>query len=148
MMSSIPAYNDCARNVLEPAMDPAALAKIKALEAAGKYEDPQYMNLLMEHHYRQHILRMPPEQWPDPVKRALKHWNPKVYIPMQGPSELGAGGKLLHWDRTADLPHIIVPTLVVAARYGTMAPKYLKMMAHKVRKGRYLLCPNGSHLDM
>ena len=78
MMSSIPAFNDYARNVLEPAMDQAALAKIKALEAAGKYEDPQYMNLLMEHYYRQHILRMPPGQWPDPVTRALKHLNPKV----------------------------------------------------------------------
>jgi proline iminopeptidase len=29
-----------------------------------------------------------------------------------------------------------------------MDPKYLEMMAHKVRKGRFLLCPNGSHLAM
>lgn len=29
-----------------------------------------------------------------------------------------------------------------------MNPKFLEMMAHKVRKGRYRLCPNGSHLDM
>lgn len=43
MMSSIPAYNDYARNVLEPAMDQAAPEKIKALEAAGKYKDPQYI---------------------------------------------------------------------------------------------------------
>jgi len=146
MMSSIPAYNDYARNVLEPAMDQTTLAKIKALEAAGKYEDPQYMNLLMENYYRQHILRMPPDQWPNPVMRALAHLNPKVYIPMQGPSELGASGKLLHWDRTADLPKITVPTLIIAARHGTMDPKYLEMMAHRVRNGRYLLCPNGSHL--
>jgi hypothetical protein len=114
--------------------------------AAGKYEDPQYMNLLMENYYRQHILRMPPDQWPNPVMRALAHLNPKVYVPMQGPSELGASGKLLHWDRTADLPKITVPTLIIAARHGTMDPKYLEMMAHRVRNGRYLLCPNGSHL--
>ena len=116
--------------------------------AAGKYENPRYMDLLMEYYYRRHILRMPPDQWPDPVNRAFAHLNPKVYIPMQGPSELGAGGKLLHWDRTAELPQIAVPTLVIAAHYGTMNPKFLEMMAHKVRKGRYLLCPNGSHLDM
>jgi hypothetical protein len=30
--------------------------------------------------------------------------HPAIYVPMQGPSELGAGGKLLTWDRTADLP--------------------------------------------
>lgn len=54
---------------------------------------------------------MPPDQWPDPVNRAFKHLNPKVYIPMQGPSELGASGKLLNWDRTADLKNITVPAL-------------------------------------
>ncbi|MDA8140192.1 MAG: proline iminopeptidase-family hydrolase [Desulfobacteraceae bacterium] len=148
MMSSIPAYNAYARDVLEPAMDQNALAKIKAFEAAGKYDDQQYMDLLMEHFYRQHFLRMPPDLWPDPVKRAFAHLNPKIYIPMQGPSELGASGKILHWERTANLPRITVPTLIIAARNDTMDPKYLEMMATKVRKGRYLLCPNGSHLAM
>ena len=148
MMSSIPAYNDYAKDVLEPAMDQAALAKIKGFEAAGKFDDPQYMNLLTEHFYRQHFLRMPPEQWPDPVKRAFAHLNPKIYIPMQGPSELGASGKLLHWERTADLLKITVPTLVIAARNGTMDPKYLEMMADKLQKGQYFLCPDGSHLAM
>ena len=40
MMASIPAYNEYAENVLMPAMDQAALAEIKALEAAGKTDDP------------------------------------------------------------------------------------------------------------
>lgn len=115
MMSGIPAYNDCAKNVLEPAMDQSALARIKALEAAGEQENPGYMNLLMEYYYRRHILRMPPDQWPNPVNRAFAHLNPKVYIPMQGLSELGAGGKLLHWDRTAESRQIAVSTLVIAA---------------------------------
>ena len=37
-------------------------------------------------------VRMPAEEWPDPVNRAFKHLNPKIYVPMQGPSELGASG--------------------------------------------------------
>ena len=148
MMSSIPAYNEYAGKVLEPAMDQSALAKIKEFEAAGKYEDPQYMELLMQYYYCQHILRMPPDQWPDPVNRSLAHLNPKVYIPMQGPSELGASGKLLHWDRTADLAQIAVPTLIIGARNGTMDPLYLKMMSGKVQHGRFLLCPKGSHLAL
>ena len=36
----------------------------------------------------------------------FKHLNPAIYIPMQGPSELGASGKLVNWDRTADLARI------------------------------------------
>lgn len=37
----------------------------------------------MEHHYVHHILRMPPDEWPDAVLRAFKHLNASVYIPMQ-----------------------------------------------------------------
>jgi proline iminopeptidase len=67
---------------------------------------------------------------------------------MQGPSELGASGKLLTWDRTADLPKISVPTLVIGARHDTMDPGYMEMMASKIPRGTYLYCPDGSHLAM
>ena len=104
------------------------------------------MELLIQHHYVQHILRMPHDKWPDPVNRAFKHLNPKVYVPMQGPSELGASGKLLNWDRTDDLRKISMPTLVIGARYDTMDPAHMERIAKQVQKGQYLFCPNGSHL--
>jgi proline iminopeptidase len=148
MMSSIPAYNAYAEAVLMPAMDQDALAEIKRLEAADAFDDPRYMELLMPNHYVQHVLRMPAEAWPEPVTRSFGHINPAIYVPMQGPSELGASGKLLHWDRTADLPNISVPTLVIGARYDTMDPGYMEMMASKIPRGTYLYCPNGSHLAM
>ena len=148
MMSSIPAYNAYAEKVLMPATDQDALAEIKRLEAAGSTDDPRYMELLMEHHYVHHVLRMPPAEWPDPVNRAFAHINPAIYVPMQGPSELGASGKLLNWDRTADLADISVPTLVIGARHDTMDPEYLAMMAGKIPRGTYLHCPNGSHMAM
>lgn len=148
MMASIPAYNEYANKVLMPAMDQAALAEIKRLEAAGQTGDPRYMELLIPHHYEQHVLRMPAAQWPDPVNRAFKHLNAAIYVPMQGPSELGASGKLADWDRMADLGRIAVPTLVIGARYDTMDPAHMEMMAGKVQKGRYLFCPNGSHMAM
>src|SRR5437868_1403065 len=148
MMASIPAYNEYAHKVLMPAMDQKALAEIQQLEAKKDYENPHYMELLIPHHYEHHILRMPYEQWPDPVKRAFKHINPAIYVPMQGPSELGASGKLLNWDRTNDLSKIMVPTLVIGAKYDTMDPSYMEMMSKKVQHGRYLFCPNGSHLAL
>ena len=148
MMASAPAYDAYARNVLMPAMDQTALAEIKRLEAAGEYEDPRYMQLLIPHHYEQHILRMPASQWPDPVNRAFKHVNPQIYVPMQGPSELGLSGKLADWDRTSDLREIKVPTLVIGARYDTMDPEHMQEMARKVQRGRYLYCPDGSHLAL
>jgi proline iminopeptidase len=148
MMASIPAYNDYAKNVLMPAMDQAALAEIKKIEQAGQTSSPRYMELLVPNFYTQHILRMPPERWPDPVNRAFKRLNEKVYVPMQGPSELGASGKLEKWDRVADLGKITVPTLVIGAKYDTMDPAHMEKMAGLVKRGRYLYCPNGSHMAM
>ena len=67
---------------------------------------------------------------------------------MQGPSELGASGKLLNWDRTGDLKDITVPTRVIGARYGSMDPAHMERMAAALSHGRYLYCPNCSHLAM
>ncbi|HEY2463124.1 MAG TPA: proline iminopeptidase-family hydrolase [Steroidobacteraceae bacterium] len=148
MVASIPAYNRYATNVLMPAMDQNALAAIKQLEAQGRYDDPRYEALLIPNFYVDHILRMPADQWPDPVMRAFAKINKKIYIPMQGPSEMGASGKLVNWDRTADLSKIIVPTLAIGARYDTMEPAQMEKIARDVKKGRYLYCPKGSHLAL
>jgi proline iminopeptidase len=69
---------------------------------------------------------------------------------MQGPSELGisADAKLVGWDRTDALASIEVPALVIGARYDTMDPAHMEMMAGRLQHGRYLYCPNGSHLAM
>lgn len=148
MMASIPAYNEYARNVLMPAMDQAVLAEVKALEARGEYQNPRYMELLVPHHYEHHVLRMPAAEWPDPVNRGFGHINPAIYVPMQGPSELGASGKLVNWDRTADLGRITVPTLVIGAQHDTMDPRHMEWMAGQLPKGRHLHLPNGSHMAM
>jgi len=146
MVASIPLYNEYAEKVLHPQMDPAVLAEIEKLEETNDTANPRYMELLIPNHYEKHVLRMPAAEWPDPLNRAFEHLNPKVYVPMQGPSELGAGGKLLHWDRMADLGKIAVPTLMIGAKYDTMDPEVMKKMAGLVQRGRFLYCANGSHL--
>ncbi|MGZ3183427.1 MAG: proline iminopeptidase-family hydrolase [Telluria sp.] len=149
MMASIPAYNKYADTVIMPSMDQKALAEILQLEREKKYTEPRYEELLMQHHYVYHVLRAPADQWPEPVERSFRHLNPKVYVPMQGPSELGAHNAILEqWDRTQDLGKISVPTLVVGARYDTMDPKHMEWMSRAVQHGRYLYCPNGSHMAM
>lgn len=146
MMSSIPAYNAYARDVLAPRMDAAALDEIRRLEAEGRTGDPRYMELLGPHYYERHVLRIPMDEWPEPLVRSFRHMNLKVYVPMQGPSELGASGKLERWDRSADLDAIRVPTLVLGAAHDTMDPEHLRWMAGAVARGRYHHCPDGSHL--
>jgi proline iminopeptidase len=102
----------------------------------------------MPEHYEKHILRMPAAEWPNPVHRAFAALNYDVYLRMQGPSELGASGKILNWDRTADLSSITVSTLVIGARYDSMDPKHMEWMAEQFRNGSYLYCAEGSHLAM
>jgi proline iminopeptidase len=146
MMSSARLYNVYASDVLMPAMDQAVLAQVKRFEADGQTSDPRYEQLLMEHHYVQHVCRLPLAGWPDPVTRSLGHINPAIYVPMQGPSELGLSGTLESWDRSADLPRIDVPALVIGATHDTMDPEHMRWMAQQLPQGRYLHCPNGSHL--
>ena len=124
------------------------LAELQAIEAAEDYDNPRYMELLIPHHYEHHVLRRPYAQWPDSVLRAFEHLNPKVYIPMQGPSELGARGKLAQWDRRADLSRIEVPTLTIGAAHDTMDPQQMAAMAKALPRGSHLHCPNGSHMAM
>ena len=148
MMASVPAYNDYAERVLMPTMDQTALAEIKRLEADGETDDPSYEALLMEHHYVHHVLRRPLEEWPASVLESFDHINKDIYVPIQGPSELGASGKLLHWNRSEDLRRIEVPTLVMGAEHDTMDPAHLRWMAEQLPRGRYHHSPEGSHIAL
>src|SRR5262249_53104501 len=150
MMSSVPAYNRYAEQVLMPEMDQVALAEIKSLEAAGDTENPRYMQLLYEQHYVHHVLRLPPDEWPDPVQRGFAHINPAIYVAMQGPSELGIspGAKLARWDRTDQLSSIEVPTLVIGARSDSGATDYRERMPRVLPAGQSLSAGDGSHLAM
>ena len=148
MMSDGAAYNRYAQEVLMPPMDQVALAEIKAMEASGDTDNPRYDELLLEHHYVHHVLRLPPEQWPAPVQRAFAKINKEIYVPLQGPSELGLSGVLLDWSRTDDLHEITVPTLVIGAQHDTMDPNFMRHMASLLPAGEYLHCPEGSHMAM
>ena len=147
MMASIPEYNQYAKEVLGPAMDPEVYAEIQEIEAREDFENPRYIELLFEHHYTEHVLRMPLEEWPESANRSFKHMNPEVYVYMQGYSEFGITGDatLKDWDRKADLSGISVPTLVIGAKYDTMDPEHMEWMSKEVQNGRFLFCPNGSH---
>ena len=148
MMASAPAYDDYADEVLAKRLDPDALAEIRALEAAEDFANPRYEELLMREHYVRHVLRMPLEEWPEPVLRAFKHTNKHIYVMMQGPSEFGIGGTLANWDRTADLLKIATPTLVTVAQWDTMDPDHMRWMVKEIPNARALELPDGSHLSM
>jgi len=147
MMASASEYDRYAEEVLAKQMDRKILDTLKNLERTGRTQDPLYMKLLIPNFYNQHICRLP--EWPDPVNRSLlKHGNSVIYTMMQGPSEFGLSGRLSNWERKEDLPKLEIPVLTVGAKYDTMDPEHMRWMSTKVKKGKYLYCPNGSHLSM
>ena len=147
MMASCPEYVKYSK-LLEKQMNPEVLSEIKTIESKKEYTNPRYMELLMNNFYNEHILRMPINQWPEPVTRSMSKSNSSLYITMQGPSELGLSGKLTNWDVSKQLPTIAIPTLVIGAKYDTMNPDYMKWMSQQLPKGSYLYCSKGSHMCM
>jgi len=150
MVSSIPDYIDYANKVLGPQLPEEVLKTIKFYEQKEDYSNPEYLGLIEEYYYPKHVLRMSPSEWPNPVLRAFANLNYPLYLKMQGPSEFGVVGNaiLKGWDRTNDLSTISIPTLTIGAKYDTMDPKAMEKMSKLVQNGKYLYCPEGSHLAM
>ena len=146
MMASAPDYGKYADEVLSKQMKPEVLAEIRALEAKKDFNNPRYMELLLPNFYQKHLCRL--KEWPDGLNRASKHINSEIYTLMQGPSEFGISGRLANWNIKNRLHEITIPTLMIGAKYDTMDPKAMEEQSKLVQKGRYLYCPNGSHLAM
>jgi proline iminopeptidase len=149
MMASASDYNKYAEEVLGPQLPPDVFKQIKTFEANKDYKNPKYAELLFKYYYTEHILRKPLNEWPESINRCFKHINPNVYVYMQGPSEFGITGNatLKDWDVKSKLKTITVPTLTIGAKYDTMDPKHMEWISKEVQNGRFLFCPNGSHLS-
>ncbi len=146
MVASAPEYGKYADEVLAKQMKPEVLAEVRALEAKKDFANPRYMELLIPNFYKEHLCRL--AEWPDGFNRSMKHANGDVYTLMQGPSEFGISGRLATWDIKNRLNEITIPTLMIGAKHDTMDPKAMEEQSKLVKKGRYLYCPNGSHLAM
>ena len=146
MMANAREYGKYAEEVLAKQIKPEVLAEIRQIEAKKDFSNPRYMELLLPNFYQEHLCRLP--EWPDGVNRAFKHANNEIYTLMQGPSEFGVSGRLATWEVKSRLKQIAVPTLMIGAKFDTMDPKAMEEQSRLVQKGRYLYCPNGSHLSM
>lgn len=149
MVMSIPEYQKYSNEVLAPQLPKDVLAEIMDYENKEDYTNERYLELIVEHYYPKHVIRLPADQWPNSINRGFNHLNPDVYITMQGPSEFGIKGDatLKNWDVMDRLKELTVPTLTIGAQHDTMDPKHMEWVSTEVQNGRYLHCPNGSHLS-
>ncbi|NRB52426.1 MAG: proline iminopeptidase-family hydrolase [Saprospiraceae bacterium] len=136
------AYNSFLRSQLRPSL----IDTLEYYEERKEFQHPVYQELVFEEYYRKHICRLP--DWPEAILRSFGNINQHVYEYMQGPSEFVPGGILKGWSVWDRLGEINVPTLTVGAKYDTMKPEEMEEMSQLVENGRYLYCPNGSHMAM
>lgn len=133
-------------NHLRDQLPKELVEKMKAYEAAGDYENPEYQDLIQVHLNQKHICRLDP--WPDSVAKGFGHMNPQVYNTMQGPNEFLVTGTFKDWNRWDDLHEIKVPTLLLGGKYDTMNPEDKIEMGRRIPNSRVGICENGSHLSM
>ncbi len=146
MTAGIKSYlkrNDALKKQLLSAED---LARLDALSEAKDYDNPDYQKIVMEQLYPQMICRTNP--WPEPVSRAFRLANEKIYNQMQGKSEFEVTGNLKDWERWDRLHEIKVKTLTMGAEHDEMDPDDLRKMATMMPNATSAICPNGSHLAM
>ena len=145
MVAGVPEYMEHAAKLLA-AMPDDVQKSLAKYAAEGKYDDPRYVELMLEHVYKKHVCRLNP--WPEPLERSMAHWNTKVYNYLQGPNEFVIMGTLKEWSRFSDLHDIKVPTLILGGAYDTMEPAQLERMGKLMPNSRVYICPSGSHLAM
>ncbi|MDB5154423.1 MAG: alpha/beta fold hydrolase [Mucilaginibacter sp.] len=119
-----------------------------SLYKMGKYDSPQFQELLMSKLYTHVICQLPVDKWPEPLMRAFNKANEHIYIQMQGVDEFHVSGNFRNWEMWDNLHNITVPTLVIGGMNDEMNPVDMKREGKLIPNSRTYLCPNGSHMSM
>jgi proline iminopeptidase len=127
-------------------LSPDLLKQFNSMEAKKDYANPAYNRIVMENLYPKMVCRLTP--WPEPVTRAFRKANDKIYNQMQGKSEFEVTGNLKDWERWDRLHEIKVKALTIGSTYDEMDPADMRRMATLMANATSAICPNGSHLDM
>jgi proline iminopeptidase len=128
---------------LRRALPSEVIKVLKKHEAAGEYDDPEYLKAV-DSFYRKHLCRLP--VWPAEVKYSLDHTSLDVYHTMNGPNEFTIIGNIRYWDATPRLHTIKIPTLITSGRYDEVTPVVARDMHSHIRGSKHVIFPKSSHL--
>lgn len=112
-------------------------------EAAGSYDDPEYMEACLVF-YSRHLCRVP---WP-PEMTATFEWlerDPTVYRTMNGPSEFHIIGSCKDWQIKDRLHEIGVPTLIVSGRHDEATPALQEVLLAGIAGSEWVCFDDSSH---
>jgi proline-specific peptidase len=128
---------------LKAKLPPAMVAVMARCEAAGQWNDPDYLEAVMEF-YRRHLCRVQP--WPDCMQRTVRNLDGnQVYEVMNGPNEFIVIGNLKDWNRIDRLGEIRVPTLITVGGHDELTPACAETMRAGIPGSRVVQFEHSSH---
>ncbi|WP_033400298.1 proline iminopeptidase-family hydrolase [Actinokineospora enzanensis] len=132
-------------DVLRAQLPPGVDAGLRAHEAAGTTDSPEYFEL-QRVFYDRHVCRVQP--WPQDYLASFMEMadNNTVYANMNGPSEFTVVGTLADYSVVDDLDDIEVPTLVISGRHDEATPVTVRPFAERIHDARWEVFEHSSHV--
>lgn len=114
-------------------------------EVTGAVDTPEYQSAVAAF-YERHFCRVP---WPEELLAsfAAVEADPTVYRAMWGESEFEITGALRHWDVSARLGDLDVPTLLLSGEHDLAALTMVEEMQRRIPGARWTLLEGTSHLS-
>ena len=129
---------------LRDALPEDVRATLDKHEAAGTYDDPEYVEACLVF-YGRHVCRIP---WPAEVAATFE-WlerNPVVYRTMNGPSEFHIIGSCKDWQIKDRLHEIRRPALIVSGRYDEATPALQQVLLDGIAGSEWVCFEESSHM--
>ena len=113
-------------------------------EAAGSYDDPEYIEACLVF-YSRHVCRI---EWPPEVLATFEQLeqDPTVYRTMNGPSEFHIIGSCKDWQVKDRLHEIRVPTLLVSGRHDEATPALQRVLLDGIAGSEWVCFEDSSHM--
>ncbi len=112
-------------------------------ESKGTTDSEDYQRAAMEF-YQRYLCRLHP--WPESLERTVAGEGTSVYTTMWGPSEFFMTGNLLHYDCTAHLGKIDIPTLFTCGRYDEAMPETTAWYQSLLPKSEIAVFEQSAHM--
>jgi proline iminopeptidase len=137
----IPTWERNARRLVGTLPDSSRRA-IRLREAEGKFDAPDYQAALGEF-YGRYVWRHPVQVDLDSLMKTV---NEQIYNYMQGPSEFTITGTLKHYDGTAALRKVRVPTLFTVGQFDEADPPTIRRFTRMTPGARVVVLDGAAHL--
>jgi proline-specific peptidase len=130
---------------LRAALPPEVIAVLDRHEAAGTWDDPEYV-AAVDVFYERHLCRVVPPPEFDARSFAKLARNPQVYRTMNGPTEFHVVGTLAGWEILSRLDVVDEPVLLTSGRHDEATPVQVAAIRERLPQAEWVIFEQSGHL--